>query len=147
MVPVAPLPPDADRVPDRDDVGLDAVVGGIGRVAGRHDAFEERPGRAVAIVSADPEDDRTFGMHGHVAARGGQGTAVPGGQPARIRVAALDRVGRRAVVLDQGGDERALVARVVRVVAVAAAEQAVLQVRLHPRAGSEHGVNQHKVPK
>src|SRR5580704_15692812 len=88
------------RVADRDDVGLDAVVGGIGRVAGGHDAFEERPGGAVAVVAADPEDDGAFGVHGHVAARGGQGTAVPGGQPARIRVAALDRVGRGAVVLD-----------------------------------------------
>src|SRR6266576_4887316 len=35
------------RVADRDDVGLDAVVGGICWVAGGHDAFEERPGRAV----------------------------------------------------------------------------------------------------
>ena len=76
------------------------------------------------------------GVHGHVAARGRQGAAVPGGQPARIRVAALDRVGRGAVVLDQGGDERALVARVAGIVAVAAAEQAVFQVRLHPRARS-----------
>src|SRR6185312_3848135 len=110
------------RIANRDDVGLGAVVGGIGRVAGGHDAFEERPGGAVAVVAADPEDDGAFDVHGHVTARGRQGTAVPGGQPARIRVAALDRIGRGAVVLDQGGHERAVVSVVVGVVAVAAAE-------------------------
>src|SRR6266487_5968702 len=76
------------RVADRDDVRLNAAVGGIGRVAGGHDAFEERPGGAVAVVAADPEDDGAFLVHGHVTARSRQGTAVPGGQPARIRVAA-----------------------------------------------------------
>src|SRR5205085_11848317 len=54
------------RVADRDDVGLDAAVGGIGRVAGGHDALEEGPGGAVAVVAADPEDDRAFGVHRHV---------------------------------------------------------------------------------
>src|SRR6266567_3781217 len=123
-----------ERVADRVDVGLDRVVGSVRRVAGGHHAFEEVPGRTVAVVAADPEDDGALLMHGDVAALGGQRPAVPGGQPARIGVAALDRVRTCAVVLHQGGDERALVARVVRVIAVAATEQAVLQVCLHPRA-------------
>src|SRR5215469_1660064 len=123
-----------ERVADGVDVGLDRVVGGVRRVAGGHDPLEEVTGRAVAVVAADPEDDGSFLMHGDVATLGGQRSAIPGGQPARVRVAAFDRIRAGAVVLHHGGDEGGLVARVVRVIAIAAAEQAVLQVRLHPWA-------------
>src|SRR6185369_12276320 len=66
------------------DVGLDGVLGGVGREAGGHHAFVEGAGGAVAVVAADAEDNGTFQVQGRVPARRGQRSTVVGLQAARV---------------------------------------------------------------
>ena len=49
------------------DVGLHRLVGGVGRVAGRHHAFVEGALRAVAVVAAVAQDDGALLVHRVVA--------------------------------------------------------------------------------
>src|ERR1039458_4812650 len=71
-------------------------------------------------------------VHGGIPAQVGQRSVIPGGQAARLRVTALDRVRRRSVVLEEGGDERARVAVVIRVRAIGPGKQPVLKICLNP---------------
>src|ERR1700691_4165720 len=126
-------------VADRDDVGLDGVVGCVGRVAGGDDTFEEGPVGLVAVVAAGAQDDGALLVHRGVSADIRKRPVVFGGQAARLRVGVLDRVCRRAVVLQHGGHERAGVALVARVGAVAPGEEPILHVRLVPGPGPGTG--------
>src|SRR5215472_19093100 len=97
------------------NVGLDGVVRRARRVAEGHGPFEERSDGSLAVVTSGAQDDGAFLVQGNISAAVGQRSVVPGGQASRLRVAAFDRIGRPPVALDQGGDERAWVALVVRV--------------------------------
>src|SRR3954453_7073708 len=121
-------------VAGRRDVGLDGVLGGVGRVAGGHDALVEGAGRAVAVVAADAEDDGAFLVHRVVAGDVGPRAVVEGGQSAGLGVAAADGpvVG---FALDDGGDEAVADRGVVRVVAgVDSGVEAVREVGHDPGA-------------
>ena len=107
-----------------------------GRVARHDDALEEGPVGPVAVVAAGAEQDRALGVHRRVAADVGQRPAVLDVHPARLGVGVGDRVVGGAVVIHHRGHELARVADVAGIGAVAAHEQPVLQVRLHPGAGS-----------
>src|SRR5882724_2601226 len=63
-----------------DDVGLDVVLGGVGGVAGGHDAFVEGARGALAVVSADAQDDGALLVHRVVARHVRARPAVEGGQ-------------------------------------------------------------------
>src|ERR1039457_6939984 len=86
-------------------------------------------------------------VHGGIPAQVGQRSVIPGGQAARLRVTALDRVRRRSVVLEEGGDERARVAVVIRVRAIGPGKQPVLKFCLNPGTRSRTRANQHSVLK
>src|SRR5690242_7031203 len=100
------LPATAAGVPvaGRGDVGLDRVLGRVGRVAGGHHALVERAGRAVAVVAADAEDDGAFLLHRVVAGHVGPGPVVERRQATGLGVAGPDRpmVG---LTLDDRGEE------------------------------------------
>src|SRR5262249_4245846 len=126
-------------VPGRDDVGLDRVVGGVGRVPGRDGAFVERAQALVGVggaaVAAAAEHDRALLLHRVVAA--GQRPGVEGGQAAGLGVGALERHLGGAVVLEHGGDVCAgegTLAGVPR--RAAAGEQPVFEVGLDPRSAA-----------
>src|SRR4051812_38533679 len=114
------------------DVGLYRVLGGVRREAGGHHALVERTGGTVAVVPADPQDDGALQVERPVPAGGRQRSVVGGLQAAGVRIAVLERVGRR-VHLEHAGDERAVAAGVVGVRAVGTGEQTVLQVGHDPR--------------
>src|SRR6202034_2294278 len=103
------------------------------------DTLEEGPVGLVAVVAAGAQDDGALLVHRGVPADIRERPAVLGGQRARLRVGVLDRVGRRAVVLQHGGHERAGVALIAGVGAVAAREEPVLHVRLDPGPGPGTG--------
>lgn len=115
-----------------DDVGLHRGLGGVGRVAGGHDALVEGALGAVAVVAADAEDDGALLAHRVVAAHGGARAAVVRRQRAGRGVAAVDGplVG---LALDGGGEEAVRDGGVGGVVAlVGAGEQVVLEVGHDP---------------
>src|SRR5690242_4559029 len=69
-------------VAGRGDVGLDRVLGGVRRIAGRHHPFVEGAGGSVTVVAADAEDDGSLFPHGVVARDIGALPVVEGGQAA-----------------------------------------------------------------
>src|SRR5579875_1336043 len=61
----------------RNDVRLDRVIARLGGDAGGHQAFEEQPGRPVAVVATGAEHDRALLVHRHIAGlRGRLGAAI-----------------------------------------------------------------------
>src|ERR1700761_2744771 len=126
--------PAVGGVAGRDDAGLDRAFGRRRRVAGGHDALVEGARRALAVVTADAEDDRAFLVHRVVTGHVGPGPAVEGRHPAGLGVAAQDGplVG---LALDHGGGEPVGDGRVIGVVpGVDPGVQAVLHVGHDPRA-------------
>lgn len=111
-----------------DNVGLHRGLGGVGGVAGGHDALVECTLGTVAVVAADTEDDGAFLAHWVVAADGGAGSAVVSGQAARGSIAASNRplVGTS---LDNGGKETSRLGRVRSVqLLLLAGEKVVLEL-------------------
>src|SRR5581483_10856852 len=124
----------AAAVSGRDDVRLDRSLRRSGRVAGGHSALIEGALCAVAVVAAGAQDDGALLAHRVVARDIRPRAVVERGQGSGLRVAALDRPVVRAAV-DDGGGVPVVDRRVVGVVArVDSGEQAVLQVRVDPRA-------------
>src|SRR3954451_23439822 len=107
------------------DVGLDRVLGRVGRIARDHGALVEGAGAEVgaaaglAAVAAAAQDDGTLLLHRAVAGR--QRPVVERVEAARLGVAALNGEPRGAVVLQGGGDEFAGEGPLVRVPGLAAA--------------------------
>src|SRR5439155_21028527 len=105
-------------VSGRDDVGLDRVLGGVARVARDDATLVERADAQVgaaarfAAVSAASEDDRALLLHGAVAAPR-QGTLEIRAEGPHGGIATPERPLGRAVVLQDRGDVRARLGRVV----------------------------------
>lgn len=118
------------------NIGLHRVLGGVGRIASRHDAFVEGALGAVAIVTADTENDGALFAHRVVARLAGARAAVVRRQRAGRSIGAADRplVGTS---LDDRRQEAGGDGGVASVVASARArEQAVLEIGHDPRAAA-----------
>ena len=125
-------------IPGRDDVGLDRIVRRIGRVARCHHPFEEGSDGFIAVVAAGSQHDGPFQVHGRIATPVRLRAAVPGGQGARLRVAPLDGVFVLPIVLDEGRDERAVIALIIEIGPISSGKESVFQIGLYPgtRAGT-----------
>lgn len=118
------------------DIGLDRVLGGVGRIAGGHDALVEGALGADAVVAADAENDGALFAHRVVARRSWARAAVVRRQRARCSVGTADRP-QVWPSLDGRSDEPVRDGRVASVVARAGArEEAVLEIGHDPRAAA-----------
>ena len=82
------------------DVGLDEVIGRIGRSAHRHGPFEPDSDASIGTIAAGAQDDRALLLLGTVAGRArpvaaGVGIPLPL-ELAGLRIASLEREAARA---------------------------------------------------
>ena len=66
-----------DSIPNRDDVILHRIIGGVGGISGSDDTFKESTRATGAVVSADAEDNATLDVE-RVGAMGDDETGAGG---------------------------------------------------------------------